>query len=372
MIRVLYNALHLTGQFSGVQHTEEELMQTAFLHPFLDISFAAVCPATYRPRFQVSSPNSLVYADIDSSQRWQRIAYEHFLLERDSEVLLHCPAYILPWCSTGKSVVTVHDTIALDYPAYCTLANRFYFRWALPRSIDRADRIIAVSETVKKDIIRRFPFAADKTGVVYHGISSCYREELADTELERVKEKYHLPDEFILFVGNVEPKKNLLRLLKAYDRLCRCSDRKHSLVVAGQLGWKYADVLQWMKHKVADRICFLGYIEATDLPALYRLAALFVFPSLYEGFGLPPLEAMTCGVPTIVSMAGALPEITGGCAYQIDPLSVESIARGMDEILQDIGLRNWLRREGRQRAAQFTWEKTWTDTAAIYRNVETG
>lgn len=370
MIPVLYNALQLTGQFSGVQYTEEALMRAAFLHPFPDIAFTALCPKTYQSDFSISPPSLLTHVNLDSSCRCKRIAYEHFCMGRGSRSVLHCPAYVLPWRWPGKSVVTVHDTIALDYPAYCTFANQWYFRFALPRSIKRANQIIAVSQTVKKDIIRRFPFVRDKIKVIYHGISPLFNKYVPEKELERVKDKYFLPEKFILFVGNIEPKKNLIRLLKAYELLCRKSDKKYCLVIAGRFAWKYNEVLRKIKNEMGEGLYCPGYIDLPDLPALYRLADLFVFPSLYEGFGIPPLEAMACGVPTIVSTAGALSEITGGCAYLVDPLSVESIARGMDEVLHNGDLRDCLQRKGLLQVKQFTWEKAWSATAAVYRNVE--
>lgn len=370
MISILYNALQLTGSYSGVQHTQEGLMCAAFLHPFPDIAFTAVCPYTYQPAFPVLPPSSLLRIRLNSARRWQRIAYEHLCMGDSFRHLLHCPAYILPWHWRGKSIVTVHDTIALDFPNYCSASNRLYFRFALPHSIRKATRIIAVSQTVKNDIIRRFPSVGDKIDVVYHGISSLFGSDIPEKELERVSAKYRLPEKFILFVGNIEPKKNLVRLIKAYELLRLKSDRKCHLVIAGRFAWKYEDVLQKMRQQTIEGVCFPGYIDTADLPALYQLAHLFVFPSLYEGFGIPPLEAMACGVPAVVSTAGALPEITGGCAYPFDPQSVESIAKALDEVLHNDGLKDSLRKKGRIHAAQFTWEKAWSGTAAVYRSIE--
>jgi glycosyltransferase involved in cell wall biosynthesis len=369
MIHVLYNALHLTGSYSGVQHTEEQLMKTALLYPHPEIHFEALCPKEYRPDFPAPS-HSFIHADTDVSRRWKRIGYEHLRMHRHlpsgSAHLLHCPAYILPWNRKGLNVVTVHDTIAPDFPEYCSTANRVYFRIALPRSIGNATKIIAVSETVKRDLLRRFPVSPEQIEVIYHGLDAIFNEAVTQEKFNEVRQKYGLPEKFILFVGNIEPKKNIARLINAYLDVVRQAGIPHSLVIAGKFAWKYGDVRQKLSEQKDGQIVCPGYIAQSDLPAVYALADLFVFPSLYEGFGLPPLEAMACGTPVIVSSAGALPEISAGHALPVDPLSTDSIGKAMYRMLHEPSLRNRFIETGRLHAHTFRWKKAWQATSGLY------
>jgi glycosyltransferase involved in cell wall biosynthesis len=372
MINVLYNALHLTGSFAGVQHTEEQLMKTALLRPHPEMCFTALCPENYQPEFGLPS-HSFIRADADVSARWKRIGYEHLRIARHPEArqahILHCPAYVLPWCWKGLSIVTVHDTIALDFPAYCPPGNPLYFRMAMPRSIRQASQIVAVSHTVKRDILRHFSISPDKIEVIYHGIDDRFKERVKEEKLSEVRQKYGLPEKFILFVGNMEPKKNISRLIDAYLDTVRQSRIPHSLVLAGRFAWKSGDVRQKTARCQDRRTHCPGYIAQIALPAVYTLADLFVFPSLYEGFGLPPLEAMACGVPVIVSNAGALPEITAGHALTVDPLSVESVGRAIYDMLHEPSLRNRFIASGRKHAGTFQWETAWRKTAGLYESL---
>jgi glycosyltransferase involved in cell wall biosynthesis len=372
MIKVLYNALHLTGQFSGVQRTEELLMKEAFRDSDTNIQIEALCSQNYHPDFPQSSFKTFRKISIDSSYRWQRIGYEHFLLSRQFDKqnmdLLHCPSYILPRNWKGKCVVTIHDIIALDFPKYCSCANHAYFRLALPYSINKADRIIAVSHTVKNDILRKFPNCSSKIDVIYHGIDDIFREAPSVKKMMEVREKYELPEKYILFVGNIEPKKNVVRLIEAFRNLVQQSCIPHSLVIAGQFAWKYGDIIQ-VKKQNNKRIIFPGYIHQSDLPAVYTLAELFVFPSLYEGFGIPPLEAMACSIPVIASNAGALPETTGDSAFIVDPLSVASIETAMYKLLHDNNLRTNLVERGRIHVQKFKWKTSWEKTVKLYHSL---
>jgi glycosyltransferase involved in cell wall biosynthesis len=373
MIKVLYNALHLTGQFSGVQHTVEQLMKEAFANPAGNISLDALCPFNYQLEDTVHSPQKLIKINMNTSNRWKRIGYEHFLMSgyfsRKEKHLLHCPAYIRPWHWNALSVITVHDMIALDFPEYCSSENRLYFNLLLPRSILKASKIITMSHSVKEDILRKFNLHPDKIDVIYPGINKAYFTVPTEEKLLHTKIKYSLPEKFILYVGNIEPKKNISRLIEAFEHLIHRRDISHSLVIAGRFAWKYKDVLQTIGKHQSGRILFPGYIEQSDLPALYTLADLFVFPSLYEGFGIPPLESMACGTPVIVSNKGALPETTGGCAVMVDPLSVDSITSAMLELLQNQALRNQLIRKGKQHVRQFNWERSWLETAKLYKSL---
>ena len=359
MIKVLYNGMLLNGTYSGVQYTIKQLAEEACKNSLSDIYFEQLYP----DKVFKKEPN-----------RMTRIFFEHFRMQKyfhsQNFHLLHCPGYILPWNWQYPSVVTIHDTIALDFPKFCADANRAYFNLTLPRSIHRASKIIAVSNTVKNDILRRFVINPSKIEVIYHGIDSIFREIDSKDALEEVKRKYQLPDKFILYVGNIEPKKNIERLVQAYSYLVQQTGIPHSLLLVGQLAWKYQNVLRQIKHiDDSQRVRLLGYVPQEDLPSIYNLASLFVFPSLYEGFGIPPLEAMACKTPVIVSNTGALPETTKGCALLANPYSIESIAASMHQMLSDNLLRINLTKEGLFHVKQFNWSNTWEKTAQLYHSL---
>jgi glycosyltransferase involved in cell wall biosynthesis len=370
MINVLYNALHLTGQFSGVQNTVEQFAEEVFRHPDPNVCMEVLCPYNYLPNVTIPPSQRLTKIKVDSNNRLQRIGYEHFFMKtyykRRSKDILHCPAYILPLNWKDKSIITVHDIIALKFPEYCSTENHLYFKFFLPRSIQNATKIIAVSNTVKNDILQKFNIDSGKIEVIYPGVNDIFRTSPSLEKLAEVKKKYHLPQKFILYVGNIEPKKNIARLIKSFENIVCYSEIPHSLVIAGKFAWKYEDVLKEFRRQYPNRIFFPGYINQSDLPALYSLADLFVFPSLYEGFGIPPLEAMASSTPVVCSNGGALAEIAETSAYIVDPLSVDSITKGMMNVLQDSNLRNQLLNRGKQYVKRFTWSKTWSETLNLY------
>jgi len=373
-MKILINALLLNSRFSGVQFSTENLLLSLAKidSPLqeLEVLLPADYPGQFKDRQYVRSHKTLFPA----ARRLKRIFYEHFrlpgLLRKEKAQLYHATGYILPWFLKTPNVLTVHDLIALDYPQYCKNENALYFRLCLPRSIKRADRIIAVSYTVKEDILRRFKIDPEKIDVVYHGVDASFKKIVAGQILERVRNKYHIPQQYILFVGNLEPKKNLVRLIDAFLLLKKKNAIPHKLLIVGQDGWKSEAI-----HKRLERsgdtsdIVFTGYVDNEDLPAIYSMAALFAFPSLYEGFGLPVLEAMACGTPVLISDRGALPEIAGNIFPQVDPTSVPDIAAGMLKCLTDEVLRARNIRYGLERVKTFTWENTAWQTLEVYNSL---
>lgn len=371
-MRILYNGLCIAGHLSGVQYYAAHLMHEALFGNAAAGAgtFHAVVNRDYAHMSSFAAPCT----EVPVQGRAGRIAYEHLRLPRlfadGGFDLLHCPAYILPWGFRGRSVLTVHDLIALQYPHYCKRLSSLYFGMSLGRSIRRADRIIAVSQRVREDILGRFPVAPEKISVIHLGVDPMFRPVDDPLRCGAVRRRYGLPDRFLLFVGNIEPKKNLERLLEAFLQFTRRNVSDHKLVIAGQFAWRYDGVIRTLNRlKLTDRVMLLGYVPREELPALYSLADLFVFPSLYEGFGLPPLEAAACGAPVLVSHAGALPEIAGEYARYVDPFSVEDMADGIDKALADGTWRELCRETGPARAASFSWQRTWTETQAVYQSL---
>lgn len=308
------------------------------------------------------------------SNKLARIAVENtylpFYFNKKQFNVFHGPAYVLPYFTPIPSVLTVHDLIAFEHPEFCQDQSVIYFNFFLPRSVKKATKIIAVSQTVKNTIIEKFKISGDKIDVIYLGVSEKFRNNLKEDYLQEVKNKYKLPSQFFLFVGNIEPKKNLDRLLEAFIKLKRNTDIPHKLVIVGKPGWKYKSFFNLLsKSNHSEDVVLTNYVCENDLPAIYNLCDVFVFPSLYEGFGIPALEAMACGKAVLISNKGALPEITGNNCLQVDPYSIDEIANGMYNLITDASLKNNLIEKSLKWVKDFTWENTAKRTLKVYEDV---
>lgn len=367
MKKILFNGLCINGNLSGVQYYAEQIISQG-LSCNGGIVFKHVVPLSAA---HLVSSNTKNVIQVNIRNRTHRILYEHTILKKvyrkTGSDVLHCPSYIMPYRIAGNTVITVHDIIALQYPQFCKNTNMAYFNAMLGYSIRNSSHIIAVSETVKSDILERFDIDPTKITVLYHGVDPIFSLNGDESEAAAVKIKYGLPDRYMLFVGNIEPKKNLLNLVKAVELLSRRTYFGHKLIIAGQLGWKYKDLMQYIhKSGLEEQVYFTGYIPKVHLPYLYSMADLFVFPSFYEGFGIPPLEAMACGTPVLATRTGAVYEVTAGvCAYT-DPYDPNDIAAGIDKCINDGQWRKESVEAGKKHSATFTWEKAWNETLKIY------
>ncbi len=288
--------------------------------------------------------------------------------------VVHSPDFLGPPLLRGRSIITIHDLSFMVVPEYSDPGNREYLRAALPRSIQRAHRVVAVSEATRQDVIRLFGVKPQKVVTIPNGVDTDFRP-LTNRELNqlapRLRQQLLLPSHFILNVGTLEPRKNLLRLLGAYARMrARGTQRGHDLVLAGRKGWMYEDIFRKVEELgLKDNVHFLDYVPDEDLNTLYNLATLFVYPSLYEGFGLPVLEAMACATPVITSKGGALGEVAGNAALLIDPQSEESIAAALETVLEREEVRAFLQEAGPNRAANFPWTATARQMLGVYEGV---
>lgn len=286
--------------------------------------------------------------------------------------LFHAPHYVLPALVPCRSIVTIHDCIHLMFPQY--LPNRIaygYARASLWAATRRSDRILTVSEASKRDILRFFRVPPEKITVIYNGIDERFSIAPAEDEVHRVRERYHLRDDFILYAGNIKPHKNLERLIEAFCQLRRDTgfDNLKLLIIGDEIS-KYQVLRRSVhRHNLHKHVRFVGFLPDETLAVLYRLASLFVFPSLYEGFGLPPLEAMASGTPVVTSNVSSLPEVVGDAAVLIDPYDTESIADGMRRALTDPALRADLTARGLERARAFSWDRSVRQIRAIYDEV---
>jgi glycosyltransferase involved in cell wall biosynthesis len=289
--------------------------------------------------------------------------------------LFHSPDFVLPPVAGGiPTLLTVHDLSFVHFPETFPAALVNYLNTVVPRSIRRATHILADSVATQNDLIDIWQVAAEKITVLHSGVGEAFRPVNEPERMETVRQKYALGDvPYILSVGTIQPRKNHQMLIRAFQPIA--SQWPHNLIIAGGKGWLYEDMLaEVTKQGLDERVRFLGFVEDADLAALYTGAALFVFPSLYEGFGLPLLEAMACGVPVITSNASSLPELVKGdpdheSAVQISPHEENSWTEAMNTLLADPSRRTRLVADGFRQSRRFSWHKAAQTLQAVYQQL---
>ena len=294
-----------------------------------------------------------------------------WVLRREQPDVFHAPRYVLPAAVPCRSVVTIHDCIHLMFPQYLpNKAAYAYARASMWTAVKRSNRILTVSEASKRDILHFFNVAPEKIVVAYNAIDDHFWLTPPEDEVARVTERYQLDHQFVLYVGNIKPHKNLVRLIEAFAALRRGGHDELKLLIIGDEISKLPALRRAVhRHKLHKHVRFLGYVSDGTLRILYRLASVFVFPSLYEGFGLPPLEAMASGTPVVTSNQSSLPEVAGDAAVLVDPYDVTSIEDGMRRVLTDAALAADLRRRGPERAREFSWARSVEKTRQVYDEV---
>ncbi len=283
--------------------------------------------------------------------------------------VLHSPDFIPPTFPRGASVITVHDLAFLKYPRFLTRASARYYG-QVEIAATRANHIIAVSQSTKRDTVQLLGVPAEKISVIHEAAHPLFTQIQNTDALARTRARHGLPQDFVLFVSTIEPRKNLPTLLRAFRDLLRRYDDPIALAVAGNRGWLVEEVDAVIAQlKLGDTVRFLGGIPNEELVYLYNAAKLFVMPSFYEGFGLPPLEAMACGTPVITSNVSSLPEVVGDAALLFDPNNAEELCVAMYRALTDEHLRKEMRVKGLKRAQTFSWERAARATLEVYRKV---
>jgi len=279
--------------------------------------------------------------------------------------VFYSPDFVLPPTRRStRTLLTVHDLSFLHCPEAFVPALRRYLERVVPRSIARADLVLADSAHTRSDIIALLGVPPARVQVLYGGVHPRFRPEAEPREQARLRARYGLGERpYVLSVGTLQPRKNYVRLMRAFTNL-KPEEAELQLLIAGGRGWLYQDILAEAE-EYGDRVRTLGFVDEADLPALYRNAALFAFPSLYEGFGFPVLEAMACGVPVVCSNASSLPEVAGDAALLVDPLDADGLSGAMQQALEDAHLRRELVARGLAQAARFTWEQAARQLLAI-------
>jgi glycosyltransferase involved in cell wall biosynthesis len=283
----------------------------------------------------------------------------------------HSPNYILPAALRCPSVVTIHDLAYLHRNLH-RLTSHLYLSLLTGLAVRRATKVVAVSEHTRSCLESRYPHTAGRVEVIYEGVDPALRRP-SPRDVQAFRTRQGLSEPYILFVGTQEPRKNLVRLVEAFEYAVTRNGLPHHLMLVGPRGWKTAALDTTIRLSASrERIHRVGYVADADLACWYAGAALFVYPSLDEGFGLPPLEAMACGTPVVTSNGGALPEVVGDAAITVNPRDTAALAGVISRVLQDEALADHLRDRGEERARRFSWDDVARQYVALYERTSSG
>jgi glycosyltransferase involved in cell wall biosynthesis len=329
-------------------------------------------------------PGNYRVRSIPLSDRWMNILWQRLRLPLPIQFvtgpldLFHSPDFVLPPTRQVPAILTVHDLSFLRVPQYFVLGFREYLEGAVSRAVKRAYHILADSESTRRDLIELMAVEPERVSVLYPGVEPRF-QQVHDMEfLHRVRSRYGLPEHFVLGLSTLQPRKNFDGLIQAYHRMLATRDGEPGitdldLVIVGGTGWLYKDTLALAERLgLGERVHFVGFVSDEDLPALYSLATVFAFPSWYEGFGLPVLEAMACGTPVVAADNSSLPEVVGGAGLMVSAGDAEALAKALASLLTEQSLRRQLIAAGREQARRFTWEAAATRLSTIYESASRG
>ncbi len=341
---------------------------TEYLLVFADPPQGIQPPMPDAPNFK---PRRIPLSERALTALWHRMSIPIPVdLVTGSVDVFHSPDFVLPPVRRPAKVLTVHDLAFLLRPECAEEKLRDYLEKTVPRSVARADFILADSLNTQDDLICLLGVPPSKVEVVPGGVDAAFAPVRDAELLDQVRQRISGGSPFILSVGMIEPRKNLVRLIEAFEMLKARYQVPHKLVLAGKRGWLSGGIYARAETSaVTSDILFPGFVAEGDLPALYSAAELFAYPSLYEGFGLPPLEAMACGTPVVASSSASLPEVVGGAALMVDPESTEELAEAMAKALGDAELRQRMVEKGLEQSRQFTWRASAEKMLAVYKRM---
>lgn len=300
---------------------------------------------------------------------WEQTVFALDLLQKNY-ALLHSLAYVAPVLNHTPGVVTLYDLSFYLYPQYFRPFHRLYLQWGTRYSARRARRVITISASTKRDAVRLLHLDPGRIDVALPGVDAEFFQDVDAPMLEQFRRTKNLPGQFVLFVGTREPRKNIPSLLRAFALAKRQLGFPHRLVLAGGRGWMDADITRVLQETgLTNDVIMPGFVPHAELPLWYRAADVFVYPSQYEGFGMPALEALACGTPVITSNISSLPEAVGDAGLLIEPTSPAEIADALVRLLNNASLRAELKQRGLEHARQFTWARCAATTAQTYRRV---
>jgi len=365
-------ATALLGQRSGVGHYVARLREDLLRLPDSDWELVSYTPRGRGALRRAPAP----LAGRAAPARWRRWLWVQLRLaaqaRRDGCEILHCPNGMGPVAAAPPLVVTVHDLSLFRYPQLHPRGRTLLTRRLLPRLARRAAAVIADSEFTRREILAVLRVAPEKVRTIHCAAGEHFRPITDGAGLTAVRQRWRLPERYVLFVGTLEPRKNLARLLRAFAAARRAGS-VHQLILAGAAGWRMRGFARDIDRLgLSGSVRHLGYVPDVDLPALYAHADLFAYPSLYEGFGLPVLEAMACGTPVLSSNTSALAEVCGDAAQLVDPEDGDALAAALSSLLSDGDRRAELRGRGLERAREFSWRRAAAQTLSLYREVASG
>ena len=374
--------LFIKGNKTGIAWCADNIIKVLAKYEVCQCNFFSMC---YGKNSIKKIEDYKQYGVLMNSCRWfNDILYKfiwpfiplpyHWFFGNESDItqFFNC---VIPPGVKGKKVVIVHDMAYKVCPETVRHKTKNWLRLTLKNSCRRADAIVTVSESSKKDIIKFLGVKADKITVMPNGVDlTCFKCDLSSVNLQRVKDKYRLKKSYFLYLGTLEPRKNIERIIGAYkllnDQYATIDTEIPQLVIAGGKGWLYDTVFEKVQMSgLVEKIIFPGYVEQNEIPLLMGGARAFIFPSLYEGFGMPLLEAMACGTPVITSNVSSLPEVAGDAAFFVNPYKEEEICNAMHQIMTDNKLYEQLRAKGIVRAQKYTWEKSAAILHELYQRL---
>lgn len=378
-MRIGFDATPAVRQGAGIGRYTRELLQALYSadpNSHYQLFFASRSPLPYPLPGQLPAnfhARHLPFDDIWLARVWHRAQLPLPVETITGPIdLFHSPDFTLPPVRRGtRTILTVHDLSFIRDPDSAVPVLRQYLNAVVPRSVARADHVLADSLSTRADLIELYHTPSDKISVLYSGVNAIFRPITDSAPLAAVRAKYHLGESpFILAVGTLQPRKNYVRLIQAFSRLPSHHSELH-LVIAGGKGWLYDVIFAEVERlKLQTRVVFAGFVDDADLPALYSAARVLAYPSLYEGFGLPMLEAMACGTPVVTSTASCLPEVAGDAALCVPPTDVDALARALEQAVSDEAVRATLIVKGLARAKEFTWEKAARELVRLYREIK--
>lgn len=371
MLNIGINGRSLFRQITGVQHYALEISRSLSALQDENLQVTIFSGREGRSRSETNMPVSASLFPASGPLRgvfWEQALLRRMVRKSGVDALFN-PANVAPLFPGVTNIVTIHDLAFLLFPGFFSDSFSRYYREAVPRIAARADAIITVSNSSREDILRYLPVRPEKVSVVHQGVSKRFNLKPSEDELEKVRVTYGLPHRFFLSISSLEPRKNLRMLVRSYGLLPEDTREEFGLVLTGTGGRIFADdgVGQEISGLADSQVITTGYIPAEDLVTIYHLATALVYPSLYEGFGLPVLEAMAASTPVITSNRSSIPEVAGNAALLVDPEDAEELAGAMELLANDSGTRNLLIERGRKRCAGFTWENTARKTLEIIR-----
>ncbi len=304
--------------------------------------------------------------------RWRAPLYAN--LFAGGADIYHGPDFALPPIRGKiKQVVTIHDLAFLDHPEYAVPSLAAYLARVVPRAVEQADMVAAVSEATRQALVAHYGTPAGKITIIPNGVGPHFRRITDPVILGATRHKFGLTEPFVLAVGTLEPRKNHMGLIKAFHKMCQQQKGPELLAIAGGKGWLYEETKELVANlHLEKKVLFLGRVSELELISLYSMAEIFAFPSFFEGFGIPPLEAMTCGAPVLSSNISSLPEVVGDAALLADPHNIDEMSDRLIQLSEDADLRDRLREKGYERAKLFSWEASARKMLTVYEKLYNG